>query len=146
VSRRQENVNAPSRGPWSRVRVRVAHAFALRGEGRELDERDRTLLDRVARGIADRGLACPAIFLVESLAPLSFLGSQLVRALTPVLEVVAPPQDIDRLARLLERREMSSLLVERLRWFDEARVDRAQHRLPLDTGQAQDRRDEEVKG
>jgi len=130
---------------WSRVRVRVAHAFALRGESDELEERDRILLDRVARGIADRGLASPAIFLVESLAPLSFLGSQLVHALTPVLEAVASPHDIEQLARLLERREVSSLLVERLRWFDEA--------LRLRSGQAQhgsfdcahDRREEEVR-
>lgn len=86
----------------------------------------------------DRGLASPAIFLVESLAPLSFLGSQLVHALTPVLEAVASPRDIERLARLLERRETPSLLVERLRWFDEA--------AQPSSGPADDRREEEVKG
>jgi len=123
---------------WSRVRARVAHAFALREQSGELEERDRILLDRVARGLVDRGLASPAIFLVESLAPLSFLGSQLVHALAPVLEAVASPRDIEQLAHLLERRETPSLLVERLRWFEED--------AKPSSGRADDRREEQVKG
>ena len=114
------NYELSERGVWSRVRGRFAHAFALCGQGDRLEENDLIFLDRFARLLADRDLATPALFLVESLAPLGFLGSQLVHALTPILETVACPDDIERLARLLERRETASLLADRLRWFDGA--------------------------
>jgi hypothetical protein len=130
---------------WSRVRVRIAHAFALRAESGEFEERDRNLLDRIARGIANRGLASPAIFLVESLAPLSFLGSQLVHALTPVLETVASPRDVEQLARLLERREVPGLLAARLRLFDDARLNEARRGRRIGPRQAQDGGEEEPK-
>ncbi len=119
MSRHPSNGSASSSGLWSRVRARAAHAFSLRGESGELEESDRVLVDRLARALVDRGLASPAIFLVESLAPLSFLGSQLVYALTPVLEAVASPRDIEQIGRLLERRDIPSLLVERLRREEE---------------------------
>ena len=104
----------------SRLRRGLAHAFALHREGDQLKAGDLALLDRFARLLADRGLATPAIFLVESLAPLGFLGSQLVRALTPIMGMVAPPNDIERLAGLLERRETPALFTDRLRGFEGA--------------------------
>jgi len=98
-----------------RVRGRLAHAFALSGQGDEPSQDDLALLDRTACLLADRGLSTPALFLVESLAPLGFLGGQLVHALEPILETVVSPEDIARLARLLERRETPGLLADRLR-------------------------------
>ena len=112
-------MNAFGRGIWSRLRRGLAHAFALHREGDQLKAGDLALLDRFARLLADRGLATPAIFLVESLAPLGFLGSQFVHALTPIMGMVAPPDDIERLAGLLERRETPALFTDRLRWFEE---------------------------
>ena len=107
---------------WSRLRRGLAHAFALHreGDGDQLKAGDLALLDRFARLLADRGLATPAIFLVESLAPLGFLGSQLVHVLTPIMGMVAPPDDIERLACLLERQETPELFTDRLRWFEGA--------------------------
>ena len=113
-------VNAFSRGFWSRLRRGLAHAFALHREGDQLKAGDLALLDRFTRLLADRGLATPAIFLVESLAPLGFLGSQLVHALTPIMGMVASPDDIERLAGLLERRETPELFTDRLRGFEGA--------------------------
>ena len=104
---------------WSRLRRGLAHAFALHREGDELEAGDLALLDRLARLLAHRGLATPTIFLVESLAPLGFLGSQLVHALTPTMGMVAPPDDIERLAQLLERRETPALFTDRLRLEEE---------------------------
>lgn len=107
-------------GFWGRLRRATAHAFALRVKRDQLQADELALLDRLARLVADRGLATPAIFFVESLAPLGFLGSQLVHALLPIVEVVAPPEEIERLARLLERRDTPALFADRLRWFDRA--------------------------
>ena len=134
------NYELSERGIWSRLRARLTHAFALPGQVNEPHVDDLALLDRFACLLTDRGLATPAIFFVESLAPLGFLGGQLVHFLTPILETVAPPADIERLARLLERRETPSLLVDRLRWFDEARFGKAQRRLRQDSRQAYPRR------
>lgn len=136
------NYELSERGIWGRLRARLTHAFALPGQVNEPHVDDLALLDRFACLLTDRGLATPAIFFVESLAPLGFLGGQLVHFLTPILEAVAPPADIERLARLLERRETPSLLVDRLRWFDDARFGKAQRRLRQDSGQAHHRCDD----
>jgi len=116
---------APSRrqvacvGVWARWRARLAHAFAVCPSSEAFAEEELALLDRLADLLARRGLAAPALFIAESLAPLGFLGSQLLHALTPVLEAVASPGDLERLARLLERRETPGLLIERLRRREE---------------------------
>ncbi len=112
-------MNAFGRGIWSRARRGLSHAFAIGEPVDDPAEDDRIFLDRCARLLAARGLATPAIFLVESLAPLGFLGSQLVHALSPVIGMVAPPDEIERLARLLERRGTPALFTERLRWLEE---------------------------
>jgi hypothetical protein len=96
------------------MRGGLAHAFSLKGQSRTNRPEDLAILDRFAVLLADRALATPAIFLVQSLAPLGFLGTQLVHALSPLLEMVAPPDEIDQLARLLESRETPALLTDRL--------------------------------
>lgn len=103
----------------SRLRSALAHAFALSGQDSRLEADDLALLDRFARLLADRGLTTPAIFLVESLVPLGFLAGQLVHALTPIMGMVAPPDDIERFARLLERGETPALFVDKLRLLEE---------------------------
>ncbi|MDD5560320.1 hypothetical protein [Candidatus Methylomirabilis sp.] len=108
-------MNAFGRGFWGRLSRGFAHAFALRWHESRLKAEDLALLDRFAGLLADRGLTTPAIFLVESLAPLGFLASQLVHAMTPIMGMVAPPDDIERLAHLLERGETPALFIERLR-------------------------------
>lgn len=50
-------------------------------------------------------MAAPALLFLESLGPLSFLGSQVVYGLKPFLDVVIDPADAERLAILLERRD-----------------------------------------
>ncbi len=120
VNHQPSTADPISRGIWSRLRSGLAHAFALHGQPDQFDEDDLALLDRFARLLADRGLAAPTIFFVESLAPLGFLGSQLVHALTPIMGILASRDDIERLARLLERREAPAIFADRLRSLDSA--------------------------
>jgi hypothetical protein len=103
------------------MRDGLEHAFSLQGQSHACRPEDLALIDRFASLLADRGLATPAIFLVQSLAPLGFIGSQLVHALSPILDMVAPPDEIDRLARLLEGRETPALFTDRLIHEEEAR-------------------------
>ncbi len=114
----------------SRMRRDLSYAFALDRQLDQLGPDDLALLDRFARLLAERGLVTPAIFLVESMAPLGFLGSQLVHALLPIMGMVAPLDDIERLARLLERREAPALFADRLRLFDGAHREREEGDRP----------------
>jgi hypothetical protein len=73
---------------------------------------ERALLEKVARLIVKRDMAAPAVLFLESVGPLGFLGSQLLHALTPLLDLICSQAELERMAHLLEKRESVSLLVE----------------------------------
>lgn len=81
----------------------------------ELDpeERDR-VLDRVARAVVRHGMAVPAILALELHRPLTFLGSQALAFLTPVLAPAVGLGNMHLLYRLLEDRENLDRLVDRI--------------------------------
>jgi hypothetical protein len=96
--------------------ARIRHAFELEPEGQPLSPEDMALLERVAATVVERGMATPAILFLESVGPMNFLGSQALHFFTPILEVVFPPRDVERVAHLLERRDTLSrlsVLIER---------------------------------
>lgn len=87
------------------IRAHLRHAFAIVPEGQPLSVEDIALLERVADVVIMRGMAAPATVFLESVGPMNFLGSQALHFLTPILEVVFPARDIERVALLLERRD-----------------------------------------
>ena len=94
----------------------VRHAFAVEPEGQPLSPEDVALLERVAATVVERGMAMPAILFLESVGPMSFLGSQALHFFTPILEVIFPQRYVERVAQLLERRDTLSrltVLIER---------------------------------
>lgn len=94
-------------------------ADALDALEASLDDEDRALLDKLADGIARRRLATAALFFLESMKPLGFLGSQAMRFLQPIVQILwTSPETYERVARILERRGSIELLCRRL----EARV------------------------
>ena len=100
----------------SGLTARIRHAFALEPGGRPLSPEDVALLERVAATVVERGMATPAILFLESVGPMSFLGSQALHFFTPILEVIIPQHDVERVAQLLERRDTLSrltVLIER---------------------------------
>ncbi|HEY7130272.1 MAG TPA: hypothetical protein VH332_11390 [Nitrospira sp.] len=56
-------------------------------------------------------MAAPATMFLESMGPMNFLGSQALHMLTPIIECAFDGKDVERLARLLERRETLSRLI-----------------------------------
>jgi len=96
--------------PISRLKAQIRHAFAVEPEGQPLSPEDVALLERVAATVVERGMATPAILFLESVGPMNFLGSQALHFFTPILEVVFPQRDVERVARLLERRDTLSRL------------------------------------
>lgn len=80
-----------------------------------LSDEDRAFLDELADGIARRRLTPAALFFVESMKPMGYVGSQMMLFLRPLVAVVwSSPERWDRLQRILERRGSLELLLRRL--------------------------------
>jgi len=70
-----------------------------------LSTADDALLLDLAVKIDSKGLAAPAVLWLESLRPVSFLGSQLMHFLNPFVRMLYDSDTFERLARILEDRE-----------------------------------------
>jgi hypothetical protein len=73
------------------------------------------MLDELADAIVRRHLGTPALFFLESMRPLGFVGSQLMLVLRPVVAIAWPdPRRWDQVQRVLEVRGATELLCRRL--------------------------------
>jgi hypothetical protein len=75
---------------------------------------DDVLLDRIAAGVVRFGMTVPAIFLLESSKPLSFVGGQFLHFLSPIVHSIFDARELDRVAVLLERRDTMEELIVRI--------------------------------
>jgi len=100
----------------------VRHAFAVAPDGQPLSVDDVALLERVADAVIHRRMAAPTLLFLESMGPMNFLGSQALHFFTPLLDIVFPRRDIERVALLLERRDT----LTRLAAIIESRADAQQ--------------------
>ncbi len=81
----------------------------------DLSDGDRALLDELADGIARRRLTSAAMFFLESMKPMGYVGSQMMIFLRPMISVVwSNPARWDQLQRILEKRGSIELLLRRL--------------------------------
>lgn len=94
-----------------KLRHSLSHAFATEPALPPLSSEDVEFMERVANALVKRGMGTPAIMCLESMAPMNFLGSQALHVLTPIIECAFDGTDLERLARLLERRETISRLI-----------------------------------
>ncbi len=86
----------------------------------ELTADEAAMLDKLADGIVSRRLTPLALFFLESMKPLSFIGSQLMLFFRPIISLIWPsPRAYDQIVTILERRGSLELLLRRL----EARAD-----------------------
>jgi hypothetical protein len=80
-----------------------------------LTDADAAMLDELADAIVRRHLATPALFFLESMRPLSFVGSQMMLFLRPMIALVwTNPARWDQLQRVLEQRGSVEELARRL--------------------------------
>jgi hypothetical protein len=76
---------------------------------------DLAMLDELADAIVRRRLGTPALFFLESMRPLGFIGSQLMIVLRPLVAIAWPdPRRWDQVQRVLEVRGATELLCRRL--------------------------------
>ncbi|MDD5308515.1 MAG: hypothetical protein PHU25_14430 [Deltaproteobacteria bacterium] len=71
-------------------------------------------LERLAHAVVERRMEAPAVLLLESVRPLSFLGSQVLHAVEPLVRAVFAARDLPVVARALEDRRSVELLVRRI--------------------------------
>lgn len=75
---------------------------------------DDALLERLAEKVMGYGLAVPAIFFLESVKPLNFVGSQVMLFMGPLVTAFFPGAQYQRLSELLERRDTLEALIRKL--------------------------------
>jgi len=74
-------------------------------------------------------MTVPAIFFLESMKPLSFVGSQAMHFFEPMVHAFFPVRDYERFALLMERREnLEALLVKIEARDDTARLEERERR------------------
>ncbi len=96
---------------WRSLRAGLRHAFAAPAEAEALSLEDVALLERVADAVVKRKMAAPAVVFLESLGPMSFLGSQALHFFTPIIDLAFNAKEVSQVACLLERRDIAARLI-----------------------------------
>jgi hypothetical protein len=76
-------------------------------------------IDRVARFIAERGMASAGIMLAESLRPLHGIGSQFMYFVLPFAEILFDSKKYQQFALMLENEKYVKALIDRMDELDE---------------------------
>lgn len=76
------------------------------------------LIDRLARMVVKRRLGIVAVVMLESVKPLTFLGSQLMVFLDPFVSAFFKPDDYRRFYRMIEDRSNIDKLIERIEKYE----------------------------
>ncbi len=77
-------------------------------------ERKRALLEKLAQEIVDRRLAVPAILFLETVKPLSFLGSQALIFIEPIVQSIFSFKSYREVTLMMENRENVELLMQEI--------------------------------
>ena len=81
-------------------------------------ERSVELIEKTAHFIVKHRMAAPAIMTIESLRPLSRLGSQIIYFLSPFIETLFNTTEHQEFAALLEKEGNAKLLLDRIDELD----------------------------
>ena len=97
----------------------LKHAFSTEPGGPAIPSAKQTeLIDRVCREIGRRQMVLPAQMLIESSAPLHFVGGQMLRFVEPFLTVILDPAEVREFATFVEKRGATEYLSERLQQLE----------------------------
>lgn len=81
------------------------------------DERRTELIDKIAKRVVDMRMTVPAILFLESMKPLSFIGSQIMVFFQPIFRTFFSFREYDEIALIFEERanvERLILAIERM--------------------------------
>lgn len=83
-----------------------------------LSEEDTKLLESIAKRIVRMRMAVPAVFFLESAKPLSFVGSQALVFMEPIIKAFLTIPQYSRFTRLMEERENVERLIQAVEKLD----------------------------
>ena len=86
-----------------------------------LSAAEQELVEKVASTLVQRRLTVPAILFLESMKPLSFLGSQALYMLEPAVRAFVDRPEYPLVAGLLEDRDKIELLLQRIEHLEAER-------------------------
>jgi len=81
------------------------------------------LMDRLARRVVALQMAAPAIFMLETSKPLSYIASQALIVLEPIVQSVFDFRDYDTLQRMMEKRVNVEKLIRRIEDLEDDRIE-----------------------
>jgi hypothetical protein len=122
---------------WSVAPVQwLKHAFAVEQPGpAEPTDTQRAAVERVCLEIVRRRLTTPALFGLEMIRPLNYLGSQALHFFAPVISVFAHSDGHREFARFLEHRGSIEYICGRIETLEtEAASRKSQHAQPPEAG------------
>lgn len=79
-----------------------------------LTEQETELLAQIAGRVARMRMDVPAIFFLESVKPMNFVGSQVMQFFQPMIAAFFPTNKYDQLRALLEKRESIEVLIQKI--------------------------------
>ena len=107
-----------------KLKTGLKHAFAVEPPGYQFTEEETLVVDKVARFVATRGLAAPAILFAKSAAPMNMLGSQLLVFFRPFANMVFNDAEFRKFAEILEHRNSVEFLVARIEEAERKRLEK----------------------
>lgn len=126
---------------WDNFKNEWSNAFSMKVADDEFNESDQKLIDDIAKDIADRKMASPAIMFLVSVKPVSFLMAQGLHIIKPFLPsygsdttsknfasrfmistLVSNPEAFARFSLLMENRETIELLITSLEKYEDERT------------------------
>jgi len=81
------------------------------------------LMDRLARRVVALQMAAPAVFMLETSKPLSYIASQALIVLEPIVQSVFEFRDYQTLQQMMEKRENVEKLIRRIEDLEDERID-----------------------
>ena len=84
----------------------------------EITETQKAAVDRLARFLIRFRMTVPAILTLESVRPLSVIGSQFMHLLSPSIGAFLSAHAWDEIAKLLEEREGIDYVISRIEELD----------------------------
>jgi hypothetical protein len=72
------------------------------------------VMDNFAKKVVDMRLSVPAVFLLESFKPFTFIGNQLMVFFDPAVKSIFEGQKYDTVKNLLEKRETPEVMIQKI--------------------------------
>ena len=82
-------------------------------------ERAVEIIDKTAKFIAERRLGAPALMFLESVRPLTYIGSQMLYFIAPFANLLFKENEFEEFAAMMSERKYTDLLLKRIDELDE---------------------------